>query len=299
MSDLTAGVVVDRALNTWLLGTYSAQFNALAAGCDANDLELTCALTLGEIGASGFIAIDNELCYVVDRDTTNQRIVVVRGVRGTTAAAHLAGAAVEINPRFPRFMVRSVMSEELEALPDTLYVPKQATVAVGANGGWGGVPVTADGFTVRDVVHARRASLSSLDERFRRTDGYEVQMDPAGGGRISLDVDIAVATTYKLTLACDFKTSLLRTLGDACDLVTDVGLAPGMVEILELGAAYRLLIGRSSVRLFPEAQGQARNAADVRASDMQQFAASMLKLKEFAIARETQRLYKRYGFGGQ
>lgn len=302
MSDLTVGTVVDRTLNTWLLGTYSSQFNQLSAGASASDIELSCAIGLGEISAGGYIAIDDELCYIVDRDTTNQRIAVVRGVRGTTAATHLVDSVVEINPRFPRYMVRTAMAEELDSWPDVLYVPKQIDADVTSGTGTITIdPTTDDGdFEVFNVLTMRRASLAFGDDRNRRTDGYEVQPNLIDGGfTVALEVSINTATTFRATVACRFRADRIIDFGDDCDLVDDVGLAHGMVEILELGAAYRLLMARGSVRLFPEAQGQSRIAQEVGSRDIPAFAASLLRLKELAEAREVERLYKRFGFGGQ
>lgn len=301
MSDATAGSIVDRTLNTWLLGTYSSQFNQLSSACTSTDLELECGLGLGEIGAGGFVALDDELCYVVERDTTNMRITVVRGVRGTAATSHLVGTPVEINPRFPRYLVRTAMAEELDAWPETLYVPKQVASTVASQVGLIAIDATTDDdFEVRDVIKLRRASLNALDSRNRRTDGYEVQHDLDGGGLIvALDSAIDLSTSFTVTVACAFRSERLLDFTDDCDLIDDVGLARGMVEILELGASYRLLMGRGSVRLFPEAQGQSRVAQEVGSRDIPAFAAGLLRLHDEAITREVERLYRRFGFGGQ
>lgn len=301
MSEVTAGVVVDRTLNTWLIGTYSSQFNQLASVAAPTDIELDCAIGLGEIGAGGFVALEDELCYVVDRDTTNMRITVARGVRGTTAVQHAAATPIEINPRFPRYLIRTAMAEELDAWPDTLYVPKQIAADVASQAGTIAIDATTDDeFEVRDLIKLRRASLNALDARNRRTDGYEVQHDLDGGGLvIALDAAIDRSTSFTAIVACAFKSDKLLDFGDDCDLLDDVGLARGMVEILELGSAYRLLMGRGSVRLFPEAQGQSRIAQEVGSRDIPAFAAGLLRLHDEGIAREAQRLYKRFGFGSQ
>jgi len=294
------GDIVDRCLNTWLLGTYSAQFNALSVAATAIDTELSCQLPPGEVGFGSFIALEDELCYVAERDATNNRFVVVRGVRGTTAAPHAIGTPVEVNPRFPRFMVRTAMVEEIDGWGEKLYQPKTFSSSLASSAGTIDIPGTVDGLNVRGVIRVRRAGLSFVDDRFRRTNGYDVQGDFEGaGGTIMLADTIADITTFNVTVACDFDTERIDLFGDEADLLSDVGLTKGMCEILELGAAYRLLVGRGSVRLFPEAQGQSRVAQEVGSQDIPAFARSLLALRERAEKGEVERLYARYGFGGE
>lgn len=298
MSDYLVGDIVDRCLNTWLLGTYSAQYNTLGADITATTTELDCSLPVGEIGRGSFIAIDDELASVIERDATNNRIVVVRGVRGTLAATHTQDTAIEVNPRFPRYMVRTAMREELDSWPESLYAAKQFTAELASCAGTIPVAETVDNFPVRHVVRVRRASLSTSDARLRLTDGWAYEPDLDGGGTIMLDVEAATTTSFTVTAACAFRSEQILEVGDECDLLDDVGLVAGMVEILELGAAYRLLIARGAVRLFPEAEGQSRSATEVGARDIPTFAASLAGLRGRAEAREAQRLISRFGFGG-
>lgn len=292
----TAGAVVDRVLNTWLLGTYSAQFNALDGDISSSVTEFTCAFPLTEIATGSFVAIDHELMVVIERDATNNRLSVARGARGTTAAAHLSGAAVEVNPRFPRVSILGAMREECDAWPDTLYIPNTVRVDIASSAGTIAVPGDINGLETIGVLRVRRASLNTLDDRFRPTNGYDVQGDwGGGGGTIVLAESLAITSSFNVTCACRFSGD---AFADADDLL-ELGFQRGMAEILELGAAFRLLMGRASARLFPEAQGQSRIAAEVGARDIPAFAESLLTLHERALAREVERLYRRYGFGGQ
>lgn len=292
----TAGQVVDRVLNTWLLGTYSAQFNALDGDIGDSSTEFTCAFPLTEIATGSFVAIDDELMVVIERDATNNRLSVARGARGTAAAAHTGGAAVEVNPRFPRVAIRGAMREECDGWPDTLYVPNSILVDIASSAGTIAVPGDINGLETIGVLRVRRASLNTLDDRFRPTVGYEVQGDwGGGGGTIALAESLAITSSFNVTCACRFDSGLFA---DA-DVLGDLGFTRGMAEILELGAAYRLLMGRASARLFPEAQGQSRSAQEVGARDIPAFAQSLLSLHERAVVREVERLYRRYGFGGR
>lgn len=298
MSDYLVGDIVDRCLNVWLLGTYAGQFNRIVGAITATETELDCDLPIGELGRGAYLALEDELCTIVERDSTNNRLVVIRGVRGTLPTTHPTHTVIEVNPRFPRFMVRTAMAEEIDGWPETLYAIKDFTADVASSSGIIPVETDIDHFTVRHVVRVRRQSLNIFDDRRRPTDGWEFESDLEGGGTINLASEIGCATSFKVTVACAFNRGDILELGDECDLVDDVGLAPGMVEILELGACYRLLSARGAVRLFPEAQGQSREASEVGPRDIPQFALSLLGLRERAVARESGRLYSRYGFGG-
>lgn len=299
MTERLVGDVIDRTLSVWLLGTFSAQFNALLTEIDANVTEIPCQLAPGEIGQGSLIAIDDELMYTAERDTTNNRLIVVRAVRGTTRAKHLIGAPIEVNPRFPRFLVRNAIIEEIDAWPDSLYQAKTVTDTLISSGTVLTVPGEVENCEVLGVVRLRRASLSFHDDRLRRTNGYEVTGNFGGaGGVIALTADVGINTSFDVTLACGFDTDLIEDFGDTCDLISDVGLSKGMCEICELGAAYRLLTGRGSVRLFPEAEGQSRVAQEVGGQDIPGFARSLLALRERRLIGESERLVRRYGFGG-
>lgn len=300
MAERFAGDVVDSCLNVYLLGTYSAQFNVLSLPLAATDTEAVCGLTLGEIGSGSLVSVDDELMFVSDRDTTNNRLIVVRGVRGTLATVHTAGTPIEVNPRFPRFLVRSAMQDEIEGWPESLYQPKSFTASLAVNQAVITVPDQIDNADVHGVISIRRGSLSLLDSRFRRTNGWEAQGDFFGaGGVIALADDVSVTTTYNVRCACGFTPDALADAGDGCDLISDVGLTVGMIEVLKLGASWRLLTGRASSRLFPEAQGQSRVAAEVPANEIPAFALQLLEFHARALTREVERLVRRFGFGGR
>ena len=61
--------------------------------------------------AGTIIECDTELMRCVSLDTVNNQVTVVRGVRGTTAAAHTAGALIKIAPPFPRQVVFDAVKE--------------------------------------------------------------------------------------------------------------------------------------------------------------------------------------------
>lgn len=299
----TVGDAVDRCLSTWLLGTWSSTLNGVQGGIDAFATEIDCSLPLSGIGTGAFVALENELCYVAETDQTNNRLIVLRHQRGTAAAAHVAGTTIEVNPRFPRFLVRQMMQADLASWPGSLYNVQHFAGSSSFATRTIQVPQSINGFVPRGVLKVRRKSLSFADDRYRRTNGYEVLfdlLDDAAGdpviGVVQLNDNTCIDSTYAVQVACDFNVEAVGD--DDNDLVDDVGLSGGMQEILELGAAYRLLMGRGSVRLFPEAQGQSRAAQEVGSGDIPRLAEMLLQLKNDRMGEEAGNLLRRSGFGG-
>lgn len=295
---MIVGELIDRCLNTFLLGTYSSQYSSLQNAVDATQVEFDCALPLGEVSPGAFVAVDDELVYVYDRDDTNNRFLATRGVRGTEAATHRAGTALEVNPRFPHFLVRTAMVEEIDSWPDNLYCAKTFATSLASLAGTIEVPDVIDEFETMYPIRVRRASLSTTDDRVRRTSGWDTARGVDDATTIALDAVEGQATNYLVTVACRHNSDKIGEFGDGTELTDDVGLTRGMFEILELGACWRLLTARAGVRLFPEAEGQSRAPAEVGAHDITVLANALLGLRERAISRETARLVKRWGFAG-
>lgn len=299
----TVGDAVDRCLSTWLLGTFSSTLNQVATGIDAFATEINCSLPLTAIGSGAFISIENEMLYIAETDQTNNRLIVLRGQRGTDPAAHITGTTIEVNPRFPRFLIRQMMQADIASWPGSLYNVQHFTGTTTWNTRTIQVPQSINGFVPRGVLKVRRKSLSLMDDRYRRTKGYDVLFDilddVAGDpvvGVIQLDDNTCINSTCAVQVACDFNVEAVGD--DDNDLQDDVGLSGGMQEILELGAAYRLLMGRGSVRLFPEAQGQSRAPQEVGSQDIPRLAEMLLQLKDERMGEEAENLTRRSGFGG-
>lgn len=295
----TVGDAVDRCLNTWLSGTFSTQQNAVKTGFDASPstVEIECMFPLTGVATGAFVAIENELAYIVDTDQTNNRLVVVRGVRGTQPGGHIAGSLLEVNPRYPRYMIRAQMQADVEGWPRSLFNIQHFSAEVGMSGTTVAIPASINGFVPRRVLGVRRKSLSPTDDRYRRTVGYVTEWDLLDQGNvIMLDEGWGWDRTFAARVACGFNTEALND--DDNDLNDDVGLAAGMREVMELGAAWRLLMGRGAVRLFPESEGQSRVPQEVGAQDIPRLAVQYRQLQQMRMEAAADLLIGRSGFGG-
>jgi len=81
--------------------------------------------------AGTIIECDTELMRCVSLDTVNNQVTVVRGVRGTTAAAHTAGALIKIAPPFPRQVVFDAVKDQINNLFPTLFAVDTQSITTG------------------------------------------------------------------------------------------------------------------------------------------------------------------------
>tara|TARA_R100001015_G_C4631410_1_gene193900 strand:- start:2139 stop:3149 length:1011 start_codon:yes stop_codon:yes gene_type:complete len=81
--------------------------------------------------AGTIIECDTELMRCVSLDTVSNEVVVVRGVRGTSAAAHLAGALIKIAPPFPRQVVFDAVKDQINNLFPTLFAVETQSITTG------------------------------------------------------------------------------------------------------------------------------------------------------------------------
>lgn len=81
--------------------------------------------------AGTIIECDTELMRCVSLDTVNNSVVVVRGVRGTDKAAHLAGAVIKIAPPFPRQVVFDAVKDQINNLFPTLFAVDTQSITTG------------------------------------------------------------------------------------------------------------------------------------------------------------------------
>ena len=80
--------------------------------------------------AGSIIEIDTELMLCKTLSTTADTVTVVRGVRGTTAAAHSSGATIKITPPFPRQVVFDAVKDQIKNLYPTLFATETQQITV-------------------------------------------------------------------------------------------------------------------------------------------------------------------------
>ena len=83
------------------------------------------------LDAGAIIEIGQELMYTTALNQVSNTITVVRGARGTTAAAHSIGDIIKITPAFPRKNVYDALSDQIENLYPTLFATETLELTSG------------------------------------------------------------------------------------------------------------------------------------------------------------------------
>jgi len=132
------GDLVDRTFREYLEPMDDiVSYTTLSTGIDASATEVVFdgdLLSVEEedaLDAGTIIEVGQELMLCKDLNAVTNTITVVRGARGTTAAAHTAGDLIKIAPPFPRKNVFDAVCDQIKNLYPTLFAVETQTVVVG------------------------------------------------------------------------------------------------------------------------------------------------------------------------
>lgn len=246
----------------------------------ANITDSAATLTLtnapdASIRTGAILSIGTELMLV--KSVAGSSVTVVRGHRGSDAAAHLADALVWVNPRFPHWDIWRAMTQELGSLASPgvgLFRITTATLTYDtARGGYT--------FTPTDY-------LSVYDVRADETDSRKML-------HVSYDgTYLRVGGAHPTTVKVRYRAGFTQPTSPSDDVETVTGLWPEAHDILVVGAAARLVPYREVKRGFTEAQGDSRRAEEVPPGTSVGSARMLLALRGQRINEEVARLYSKY-----
>jgi hypothetical protein len=183
---------------------------------------------------SGLIEIDDELMFVLSWDAATSTAVIPawgRAQQGTTAAAHLPGAKVSINPRYPRRRVGQAINNTIQAMCPPLFGVTTGTLTAeplkweyplpGGTRNLLRVEYLPMGATQFDWRPLREA-------RIKRDTGVPILHLNTRAGYLSSSIRYTVATNpVELT--------------DPTQPFTACGLAESAIDVVQLGAIPRLV----------------------------------------------------------
>lgn len=290
---MLVGKIIDDVLNDTLIGTYRAHFNALDGAINASQTELVFKYPVSGLGPNAYVEIDQELMYVVPEgvNETAKTFSVIRGVRRTTAATHADAAGCMINPRFPRATILSAMQEEARSWPISLFRVDAFVGSLGASAT--NIDLATDsGFDdIIRVVGVYRKSGASSD-RWINMGGWRFENGLFGPGTSDLYISDTVSTTVRIMVARPF--SAIGTWTEASDITTVSGMLDSHADILKYGAAWRVVTGRETRRLFTEVEAEGRVAGDVPASSILTLGRQLKMLRDARVGEEIHRLRSLY-----
>lgn len=222
----------------------------------------------------------SELVRIRSVDTTTNTVTIVRGVLGSTAAIWTSvDTEIRIDPEYPIQNIVRAINQEIVGLPPHIWSYVTTTTTVNADWRQGyTLPAAAEG--VLWIQYLPSGSTNSW-EKIRR-----YSFDPVTKA-VNIHSPMEPGRSLKITYRA-YPTSLAL---DADDMA-DAGLEESLVELVRLGAAYRLIMGRASGRLVDTRaetplNGQYRTADPVMSAVRQLYAMYQARLQS---ERERQRL---------
>jgi len=212
--------------------------------------------------AGSIIEIGRELLLCKELDTVNDKVTVVRGVRGTTATAHSEGAVIKIAPPFPRQNVFDAVCDQIKNLYPTLFAveTKSITSKVGY--------IPLDGSTDNHLVAPIKAisqytdfsagsdetgtvfqgvatELVDLPNPFTYTDadGVEQTITYSNNGPDKVNAIQVYNVNAGHTVFVTFKKKFVTPSAES-DLLATIGLEDEYEPIIMAGVAAQIIAGR-------------------------------------------------------
>lgn len=239
---------------------HRAEIVALGATCTSGATSLTLATLTNAVVVGAELEIGSELVRVTAVNTSTNAITVIRGWADSTAAAHTAGDVVRINPRFSLQDIYEMMVTELASW-DNLYRLLDDTFTVDTGAVNYELPVAWA--NMRHLITVRQKAGSSSYLSWPRISTELIHGTPTGFDGASTSGKLLRFRTPLLTGDIYVRGALpfaTFTLDD--DLVADVGLSDGMLEVLELGTLLKMLGDDLQARTARNAQDEARRAEE-------------------------------------
>ena len=109
---------------SYLTGGISDSVTTISYANDMFSVEEEDALDAGTI-----LEVGQELMFSTALNTVTNEITVVRGARGTTAAAHSTGDLIKVSPTFSRKAVFDAVSDQIENLYPTLFAVETKSIS--------------------------------------------------------------------------------------------------------------------------------------------------------------------------
>lgn len=276
-----------------LLGGTNEMFDTLDATINSSATTLAVDYSNAGIQPNVTLAVDLEEMLVPA--VTLPNVTVIRAVNGSTAAAHTAGALIYIQPKFSPFRIFNAIKQELASLssPENGLF-KVTSVTATYTGATSGYDLTSAGTIIGEPLEVRyRADASSKLWPVVDSWSYASDLDTtvfASGKAIFVHSGAWPGHALRVLYRSPF--TLPTTT--AQDLTTDCGVPATASDVVALGAAMRLMIGREVKRNFTEHAHDARNSEEVPPGAVQGSYRGIAALHAQRVSEEAVRLQAQY-----
>lgn len=282
----TVGAVIDRVMREWLtppsnLPSQTELTTTITAGATSVVYDpLLMPEEEARIGAGTIIELGQEWMRTSDIDTGSRTISVTRGVMGTTAIAHNAGATITVAPRWARRTVFDAVADAVVDLSPELY-------------GVGTVLVSGTDFQDLETARAHTI-LYARQERFGQWHDVHVDILP---GLAELDTGMGLQFGFDVDPNCDvwitYAYDFARPTSESTDL-SSAGVATEWEEMIVLGAVAALVQQPDADKTTLDFLTQQLGEQFQRAGSVTELATRFTRLRDFKMQRAGDRLKKRY-----
>lgn len=290
----TAADLIAQTRDDYLLNGQTEARNKLSADYTAGGTTLSFQFPLQKIQAGATVTIGQNTFYVWAPDSGSNVATVQGGYQDSTDADADAGDEVTINPRFPEARIFRAINQEIQALssPRTgLFQAKRVELTyLNSDIGYDltGVTSVTSIIEVRYDIASTGRSPRLLPSQWRLERNYDVADSPS---TFSLKVFEGGGVGQTLTVL--YRTGF-GTFDAITDTTEDAGLPDSLLDIVCMGAALRLLVGREVRRNDLAAQGDTRRPTEVPAGAVANSWRGLAALRQQRIGEEAARLAAQY-----
>lgn len=229
-----------------LVSSSRPQQLSLGAALDASETTVLFVETMPNgLVAGSTLGIDTELMRVMSVNTSTNSVVVMRGYLDTDPMTHALGTLVDVDPRFSLTDIVEAMRTELLSWGPAMYYPLSDTFTVSLSASVLELPLAwQDMIGVLELLQSDGSPLVG-DTTWPRVGAKLIRGElgsfdgaPTSGLLLRFTEPIRNGQVY-CTVGMPYDTQVFDTTKD---LVTDLHLTEGMVELVELGAKKRVIM---------------------------------------------------------
>lgn len=260
--------------------------NKLAVSILSSSTGLMLTYPAGQITRGAKLSLDLEDIYVWD--VADLFVSAIdRGQWGSTATNHTSGTVIHVNPQFSNWEIFNALNDELNALSSPangLY--KVATTELVYNPVISGYEYTST--NLLSVLEVRYGTFGPSREYLISNDwefSSNLSDEFVGGSAIFIR-DAVVGQPVLIKGKFAFTQLSASMVADT----SETGIPESAVDILSLGAAWRLTAPMEVSRNFTTGQGDTRRASEVPAGGQLGASRELGRLRDIRIREEASKL---------
>lgn len=290
--------VISRVRRQWQATLRPTVFT-LSASYTADDTTISLNGDLTDVGEGSIVEVGTGLYYVSSVGVSS--LTVLPNWEGAASQNADAGDFCEVDPRIPRSTLADMAEAEIRSWGSQLW--RVATADVGVTTSGRAYDLDTGGAEVLYLLGARLQPVGVGDtwagDSWPKAEARLLRDMPASdfasGQAVQLESLPVRATTLRVFYATPFD---LSTFDLSTDLVTDCGLAPAQLDVLDAGLRWRLLASGLVTRTDWQAAGLSRDAEEVNPTDILRATQMAQGLRDRRLADEALELRRQWGIGG-